>query len=422
MNPQSIAIIGAGVSGLVTAYLLRQSHRVELFEREPRAGGHANTVMVPGPNGDELPMDVGFIVYNQRTYPGFSRLLADLDVETQSSDMSFSVRCAVHGLEFSSRGVRGYLAQRRNALKPSHARMLFDLMRFHRDARRALDEDTFHDISFGDYLQERRFSKAFQRHLIVPLTAATWSNAPADIVKFPANYLFRFLKQHGVLAPGEIPEWRWVRDGARTYVDRILSRMPEGTVHFGEAPSAVRRTEDGVVLAFEGGHERQFDAVVLACHAPEALRLLGDPSPEETDALGRFHYAPNHVVLHTDERLLPRSPDARASWNYFSDACSTELGTLTMSYDLNRLQGMTAPPHYCVTVNPGDRVDPAHVLAEFDYEHPVYSMQTLEGQQRLNALNGNRSTYFAGAYLGYGFHEDGVQSGIRVAQQLGVEW
>jgi len=418
----NIAVVGAGVSGLVATYLLSRRHRVELFEREARAGGHANTVLVEDERGEVVPLDVGFIVYNERTYPGFTRLLRELDVSTQSSDMSFSVRCEAHDLEFSSRGLGGYLAQPRNLLTASHGRMLVDLLRFHRDGRRVIAENTLHDVSFADYLERRRFSHAFQRHLIVPLTAATWSNAPAEILSFPANYLFRFLKQHGVLAPNEIPEWRWLKGGSRTYVDAILARLPEGSFHPAEAPVSVHREGSGPRLTFEAGYQRSFDAVVLACHPDEALSLLGDPSPEEHEALSRFRYVPNRVILHTDETVLPKRARARASWNYYSAECSKQPQTLTMSYDLNRLQRLQSERQYCVSVNPADCVDPAKVLAGFDYAHPVYSMETLRAQQLLEDLNGSRSTFYAGAYLGYGFHEDGVQSGLRVAWRLGVEW
>ncbi len=418
----NIAVIGAGVSGLVATYLLSRRHRVELFEREARAGGHANTVLVEGSDGGVVPLDVGFIVYNERTYPAFTRLLRELGVATQRSEMSFSVRCDAHDLEYSSRGLGGYLAQPRNLLSGSHSRMLFDLTRFHRDARRAVADDTLHHVSFADYLERHRFSSAFQRHLIVPLTAATWSNAPSDVLRFPANYLFRFLNQHGVLAPNQIPEWRWLQGGARTYVQRILGGLPEGAFHPAEAPVTIRRDDQGTLLTFDGGYQRRFDAVVLACHPDQALSMLGDPTIGEHEALSGFRYAANRVVLHTDEGVLPKRAKARASWNYYSAACSEQPETLTMTYDLNRLQGLRSELQYCVSVNPGDRIEPTRVLAEFDYAHPVYSMGTLRSQRLIEGLNGARSTFYAGAYLGYGFHEDGVQSAVRVARLLGVEW
>lgn len=428
----NIAIVGAGVSGLVAAYLLRREHQVQVFEANDYAGGHANTVTVTRDDGSELALDVGFIVYNERTYPGFTRLLAELDVLTQPSDMTFSVRCEEEDFEFSSRGARGYLAQRRNLLRPSHYRMLLDVVRFQRDARRALRKDEGHDISFAEYLERRGFGESFRRRLIVPLLASTWSNAPAHILTFPAHYLFKFLETHGVLAANSIPEWRWVQGGSRSYVQRLLGALPEGSLNL-RAPVAAVRREDGldggapgVTLDLGGGDERRFDAVVLACHSDQALAMLTDADEEERAALGGLRYQPNRVVLHTDDRFLPRRAWARAAWNYHAETSRTmDLSTLTMTYDLNRLQQLDLADdetHYCVSTNPTGALDPSKVIAEFDYSHPVFEASTLAAQDALRAINGRRQTYFAGAYTGYGFHEDGLQSGVEVARRLGVEW
>lgn len=419
-----IAIVGAGVSGLVAAYLLSRSHSVEVFERNSYAGGHANTVTVQGEEGDDLALDVGFVVYAPRTYPGFARLLGELGVDTRPSEMSFSVHNEADGFEFSSRGLLGYLASPRNLLRPSHYRMLWDVARFQREARRAVAEDRLHDVTFGDYLERAGYSDAFRYGLIVPLTAATWSNAPTDVLGFPANYLFRFLAQHGVLAPRSIPEWRSIVGGSRSYVSRLLGTLPEGSFNRGSHVRGIQRHAlGGARLSLEEGVERDFDAVVLACHPDEALALLDDPSQDERAALEGFTYAPNHVVLHTDERFLPKRSYARAAWNYQTwQGSSGAPATLTMTYDLNRLQSIPGSTRYLVSVNPGDRVSPDAVLAEFDYAHPVYSMRTLGAQRALKAINGTRGIYFAGAYLGYGFHEDGLQAGVEVARALGVEW
>ncbi len=416
-----IAIVGAGVSGLVAAYLLSRRHSVEVFERNGYAGGHANTVQVQDELGADIALDVGFVVYAPRTYPGFTRLLNELGVETIPSEMSFSVRNDADGFEFSSRGLRGYLASPKNLLRPSHYRMLWDVARFQREARRVVAEDRLHDVTFGDYLEQAGYSDAFRFGLIVPLTAATWSNSPEDVLGFPANYLFRFLAQHGVLAPRSIPEWRSIVGGARSYVNRILATLPEGSFSRGShVRGARRRASGGVRVSLEEGVERDFDAVVLACHPDQALELLDDPSSDERAALEGFKYAPNHVVLHTDEQFLPKRPYARAAWNYQTWCASGGApATLTMTYDLNRLQSIPGSRHHLVSVNPGDRVAPESILAEFDYSHPVYSMRTLESQHALKAINGARDTHFAGAYLGYGFHEDGVQAGISVARALG---
>ncbi|MGE3962419.1 MAG: NAD(P)/FAD-dependent oxidoreductase [Dehalococcoidia bacterium] len=418
-----IAIVGAGVSGLVAAYLLRREHQVQIFEANAYAGGHANTVMVTAEDGRELPLDVGFIVYNERTYPGFTRLLAELGVESQASDMSFSVRCEEEDFEFSSRGARGYLAQPRNLLRPSHYRMLLDVVRFQRDARRALRRDEGHDISFDEYLERRGFSQVFRQRLIVPLLASTWSNAPSNILSFPAHYLFRFLETHGVLAPNSIPEWRWVKGGAQSYIARLLATLPEGTLNLAAPVAGVSRSAEGVSLDLGEGDVRAFDAVVLACHSDQALAMLHDADEEERGALGGLRYQPNRVVLHTDAHFLPRREAARAAWNYHAETSRTlDLDTLTMTYDLNRLQGMDGETHYCVSTNPSSALDESKVIASFDYSHPVFEAGTIAAQARLRQLNGRRQTYFAGAYLGYGFHEDGLQSGVEVARLLGVQW
>jgi len=424
-----IAIVGAGVSGLVAAYLLRREHQVQVFEANDYAGGHANTVMVQRDDGPELALDVGFIVYNERTYPGFTRLLADLDVPTQPSDMTFSVRCEEEDFEFSSRGVRGYLAQRRNLLRPSHYRMLLDVVRFQRDARRALRRDEGHDISFAEYLERGGFGEAFRRRLIVPLLASTWSNAPAHILTFPAHYLFKFLETHGVLSANSIPEWRWVQGGSRSYVQRLLGALPEGTLNLMAPVRAVQRDsgpEGGAVLDLGGGDERRFDAVVLACHSDQALAMLTDADEDERAALSGLRYQPNRVVLHTDERFLPRREWARAAWNYHAETSRTmDLNTLTMTYDLNRLQRLdlgSDETRYCVSTNPTSALDPSKVIAEFDYSHPVFEASTRVAHDALRSINGRRQTHFAGAYTGYGFHEDGLQSGVEVARRLGVEW
>lgn len=416
-----VAVIGAGVSGLVASYVLRREHEVELFEADSRAGGHANTVLIQDEHGHDLPLDVGFIVYCERTYPVFSRLLRELGVETQLSDMSFGVRTEPEGLEFSSRGVRGYLAQPRNLLNPTLVRAGLDVLRFQREAREVLDRGEAPSVGLEEYLRQRGYGQLFRERIIIPLIASTWSNSPADVLGFPVGYLFRFLEQHGVLARDSIPEWRWIVGGAHSYVRRILEAMPEGAVHLDTPVKAVRRDGEGVTLVTAYDVDRRFDAVVLACHADQALTLL-DASAAETRALEGFGYARNAVVLHTDQRVLPRNPWARAAWNYLHVGGRDLPDTLTMSYDLNRLQGIGGATHYCVSVNPGEDLDPSRVIATFQYSHPVYSMRTLEAQRQVEALQGANRTYYAGAHLGYGFHEDGAASGLQAAERLGVRW
>ena len=417
-----IAVIGGGVSGLVAAYLLRRQHHVELFEKRATAGGHANTVTVRDGRGEDLPLDVGFIVYNERTYHVFSRLLRELGVETRRSDMSFGVRSEDDDFEYSSRGWRGYLGSPRNLFNVRRVIMGLDMLRFQRDARAVLRRDALHEMPFEEYLRRGRYGRDFRERIIVPLIASTWSNAPADVLSFPTNYLFRFLEQHGVLALSSIPEWRWIAGGARSYVNAILRTLEPADVHLGTAVARVTRQRGGACIELPDGQERHFDAVVLACHPDQALLLLGDATSEEREALSGFTYARNGVVLHTDDRVLPRREPARAAWNYHRVEHEGFPATLTMSYDLNRLQGLSGQTTYCVSVNPGDRIDSTRVIASFDYSHPVYSLRTLDAQRRVQALQGQRQTYFAGAYLGYGFHEDGARSGAEVAGRLGVPW
>ena len=417
-----IAIIGGGVSGLVAAYLLRRQHHVELFESRATAGGHANTVIIKNDAGEQIALDVGFIVYNERTYPVFSRLLHELGIATRPSDMSFGVRSEDDGFEYSSRGWRGYLGGPRNLFNLKRAHMGLEVLRFQRHARSVLQQDSLHDVPFEEYLKRGHYSRDFRERVIIPLIAATWSNAPADVLAFPTNYLFRFLDQHGVLALHSIPEWRWIEGGAHTYVEAILRTLDPGSVHCGTPVASVTREHGGAYIRLADDTRRSFDAVVLACHADQALALLGDASADERRALGGFTYARNRVVLHTDERILPRRESARAAWNYHRTGSDRVPSTLTMSYDLNRLQGIRGQVTYCVSVNPGAKVAAERIIASFEYSHPVYSLRTLEAQRLVRALQGECHTYFAGAHLGYGFHEDGARSGVDVAECLGVTW
>lgn len=413
-----IAVIGAGVSGLSAAYHLRVDHDVTLFERAPTAGGHAHTAIVPTPDGP-LPVDTGFIVYNEATYPTFTRMLRDLDVPTQASDMSFSSFCRACSLEFSSRGARGFFAQPSTWLRPDHWRLLRDLRKFFADARRMLDAGTHGDLTLGAYLAAWPGARGLGRHFLVPMAAAIWSTAPAAVLDFPLTYLLRFLDNHGLIGMGRTLHWRTIRGGSREYVTRMLKTLPPRAIRVGVDLRAVTRGAgpDGtpeVDVHVDGTRER-FDTVVLATHANQALRLLADAAPDERAALDGFGYTTNHVVLHRDESLMPRRPAARASWNVLTADCARPGGELTMTYDLSRLQSLPGPDHYYVSVNP-PAIEPRRVIAEYTYEHPHYDFGTLAAQRRVAAIQGTRGVYFAGAHLGYGFHEDGFRSGADVAR------
>lgn len=402
-----IAVVGSGVSGLGAAYVLARGGRhVEVFERDTRAGGHANTVLHDG-----LALDTGFLVHNTRNYPLLVRLFRELGVGTHESDMSFSVACCGCGLEYSGRRP---FAQPRNAAQPSFLALLWEIGRWLRTARGTLDDADYEGSSLADYLDAHRYSERFRRHFLVPLTSALWSTAPGRALEFPAAYAIRFFENHGMLGVGRF-RWRTVTGGSREYVGAIADRLGPA-LHLGLGARSVRRTTDGVELRLDDGSVRRFDRVVLATHADQALRLLEDPSAEERTVLGGFDYARNDAVLHTDASFLPRARSARAAWNYRLG----EDGRPTITYHLNRLQALETDREYCVTLN--EAVDDEHVIARFAYDHPQYTVSTLRAQEALPALSGTRRTWYAGAHFGNGFHEDGLASGVAAARGLGVAW
>lgn len=419
-NQLKVAVVGSGVAGLVCAYALHEKHDVTLFEAEPRAGGHTNTVEVEV-DGEAHVVDTGFIVYNERTYPAFVRLLHHLGVETKDSDMSFGVSDERTGLEWRGTSPSTLFAQRRNIASPAFHRMLLDVVRFNRAARRmAADDNADPDLTLGEFLDRGRWSRQLVDWYLVPMGSAIWSADPGSFADIPIATFARFFDNHGLLRLGDQPRWRTIEGGAAHYVEALL-RPLAGRVQLGAAvEKVVRRPADGnIELRTEAGDLVEFDHVVLATHSDQALRLLADPSDAEREILGSIRYQPNRATLHTDERLLPRTRRARASWNYHRTAVDT--GQAMVTYDLNRLQGIESTRPILLTLNREDEIDPSTIVASFDYDHPVLDAAAVRAQRRRDEISGQRCTSFAGAYWGYGFHEDGVQSALHVARTLGVE-
>jgi predicted NAD/FAD-binding protein len=407
-----IAVIGGGISGLTAGYVLSRTDRVTLFEADGRLGGHADTHLV-GP----VPVDTGFIVYNERTYPLLTRLFAELGVSTRAAEMSMSVRCAGCGLHYAGkRGPAGLAAGLRRG-GGRFLRLLADVPRFHRAGRALLTGNTTSNLTFGEFLDHGGFSGYFQAHFALPLVAAVWSCPAGTAQEYPARYLFAFLANHGMLSVSGSPPWRTVAGGSRCYVERAARQL--ACVRLGAPVRAVRRDPDGAEVYDASGQVHRFDAVVIATHPDQALALLAPATRAERDVLGAFRYTPNPALLHTDARLLPDRPTVRASWNYELGHCRDAAARV--SYHMNRLQGLPAGRDYIVTLNGHGAVDPDQIISRMDYAHPAYTPESVAAQRRLPGLN-TPVTAFAGAYHGWGFHEDGCRSGVQAARALGGSW
>jgi uncharacterized protein len=408
-----IAIVGTGISGLVCAHRLHADHQLVVFEANDYAGGHANTVDVETDGGAHA-VDTGFIVHNDRNYPSFQRLLAELGVPTKPSEMSFGVSDGA-GFEYNSVSPNGLFARRRHLATPSFQRMLADLVRFNRDARALLASGA--DPSLREWLGERRYSEAFVERLIVPQAAAVWSAEPARMWSFPARFMVEFFDNHGMLGFRDRPQWRTVSGGSRCYVE-ALTRPWRRSLRLSTPVTEVRRSDDYVTITPRGGEPEQFDAVVIAAHSDQALSMLADPTDRERELLGAIPYQPNEAVLHTDRSLLPRRRRAWASWNYH--LCGAGSGLPTVTYHMNRLQSLRVDREFCVTLNRTSAIDPGQIIRTIPYAHPVYTREGVAAQTRHHEISGRNRTHYCGAYWGWGFHEDGVNSALRVVREIGA--
>ena len=410
-----IAIVGSGISGLAVAHLLHKGHEVTVFEAAPRIGGHTHTVRVDTPNETHY-VDTGFIVFNDRNYPNFERLLGALGVHWQPSEMSFSVSDGEGGFEYASGSPNGVFANRRHLATPAFHRMVADLHRFHRAARRLLESGD-EQLSLREWLELQRFSRAFVERLIVPQVSAVWSADPRSLSSFPARFLAQFFANHGMLGFRSRPRWRVVSGGSARYVDALTAPLAH-RIRSSAPVSAIERGEDHVLVTISGAESQRFDHVVVATHSDQALGLLRDPSQREYEILSSIPYQTNEAVLHTDVELLPRRRRAWASWNYH--LLEEPPGRATVTYHMNRLQSLSAEREFCVTLNHTSRIDPERVIKRIQYAHPVYTPDGVRAQSRVAEISGVRRTHFCGAYWGWGFHEDGVNSALRVAAAFGA--
>jgi predicted NAD/FAD-binding protein len=425
MPRNKIAVIGGGVAGIVSAYILSRQHDVTLIEANDYVGGHTNTITIPNGPDEGTPVDTGFIVLNDKNYPNFRRFLGQLDVETRQSEMSFSFFCRDSGLAYSSHFPNGLFAQRRNLFNPEFLQMLRDIVRFNKEATADLHEGRLNDRSLGEYLAENNYSDTYIEQHLAPCAAAIWSTPAGQILDFPVESFLRFYDNHGLLKLSGRPQWFTVRGGSQSYVREFLKMFP-GTVLVNSPVQAVRRCKNSVQVMLNDRPPLTFDKVVIAAHADQALRLLADPSPEEQRLLGPWRYHKNHTVLHTHTDTM--SPNRRiwSSWNYIRDggeqaAVKVIDRPVSVAYYINRLQGLQTQREYFVSLNEPNHIPDEHVIKEIMYTHPHYSFESLATQRELPGLNGQRNTYFCGSYFGFGFHEDAVRSAVQVGQAFGLE-
>lgn len=408
-----IAIVGSGVAGLTVAHHLHPEHEITVFEAGDHVGGHVHTHDVTL-GGRHYRVDSGFIVFNRRTYPNFIELLTHLGVEGQDSDMSFSVSCAASGLEYNGTSLNALFAQRENLLRPGFWGMLRDILRFNREAPRLLHPEG-DEIGLGDYLDVQGYGRMFRDYYILPMGAAIWSTDPARMLAFPARFFVRFFLNHGLLSVRDRPVWQVIKGGSCTYVERLIQPF-RARIRLDSPVLRIERRADHALLHTRSAGTERFDAVFLASHSDQALALLAEPTPAERAVLSAIPYQPNEAVLHTDTRLLPKRRLAWAAWNYLMP--DGPGGRLSLTYDMNILQGLEGPETFCVTLNAAERIDPDKVIARMIYRHPLFTPESVAAQARHREIDGTSRTYYCGAWWRNGFHEDGVVSALAALRHF----
>lgn len=415
-----IAVIGAGVAGITASYLLQHQHDITLYEKNDYIGGHTHTIIIEDGPDAGTPVDTGFIVLNDRTYPLLTALFSQLGVSIAETDMSFSYYCRESGLQYASSNLNTIFAQRFNLIRPSFWRLLFGIVQLNSKTRQQLHQGRLGNMTLGEYLKQERFSQVLIKDYLIPMAAAIWSTPDVTMMDFPAESFFRFFDNHGLLNVTDQPQWYFVSGGSHTYVRAFLDVF-KGHVLANHRVIKVRRTDSGPVITLHDGSEEQFDCVIIAAHADEAYTMLADPTQEEILLLSPWKYTHNYTVLHTDISLLPPNRRAWASWNYLRERNVEEKSPVTVTYHMNRLQNLKTVRNYCVTLNPVKPIPREHIVREMEYTHPMYTFDALETQRNLPNFNGQKNTYFCGSYFGYGFHEDAVRSAVQVTKKFGIE-
>lgn len=418
-NKQKIAIIGAGISGLLSAYLLNRKHEVTLFEANQYLGGHTHTKTVQS-GGKSYGVNTGFIVYNDWTYPNFIKLMDQLGVASEASEMSFSVRDENTGLEYNGTSINSLFAQRTNLLKPSFWLMIKDILRFNKQTVEMVENNSIPEgQTLGEFVKQHGYGDHFVNHYIVPMGAAIWSASVDVMMEFPLQFFLRFFNNHGMLSVDNRPQWRVISGGSRSYIEPLIQPF-KNSIHLNTPISLVTRREEGVTVKTVAGEEFEFDQVVFACHSDQALAMIDQPTQAEDEVLGAIPYQNNEVVLHTDRRLMPKRKLAWAAWNYHIPQRLSEYAMVT--YHMNALQNIEdAPDDFMVTLNRTAEIAPGKIIDKYDYSHPVFTIDGIAAQQRHDEINNKNRSHFCGAYWFNGFHEDGVNSALRVAKTFGIE-